>query len=31
MHAEEQQLTDALGEEYEQFAAGRKRLVPGVW
>ena len=31
MHAEERQLTDALGEEYEQFAAGRKRLVPGVW
>jgi hypothetical protein len=24
-------LTKALGTEYEQFAAGRKRLVPGVW
>jgi protein-S-isoprenylcysteine O-methyltransferase Ste14 len=29
--AEERQLTQALGAEYEQFAAGRKRLVPGVW
>jgi len=31
IRAEERQLTDSLGEEYEQFAAGRKRLVPGVW
>jgi protein-S-isoprenylcysteine O-methyltransferase Ste14 len=31
IHAEERQLTQALGAEYEQFAAGRKRLVPGVW
>lgn len=31
IRAEEQQLTKALGEEYERFAAGRKRLVPGVW
>jgi protein-S-isoprenylcysteine O-methyltransferase Ste14 len=29
--AEERQLTESLGPEYEQFAAGRKRLVPGVW
>lgn len=31
IHAEERQLTQALGDEYEHFAAGRKRLVPGVW
>ena len=31
IRAEERQLTDALGEEYERFAAGRKRLVPGGW
>jgi protein-S-isoprenylcysteine O-methyltransferase Ste14 len=31
IHAEERQLTQALGAEYEQFAASRKRLVPGVW
>jgi protein-S-isoprenylcysteine O-methyltransferase Ste14 len=31
IRAEERQLTQALGEEYEHFAAGRKRLVPGVW
>lgn len=31
IRAEERQLTQALGTEYEQFAAGRKRLVPGVW
>ena len=31
IRAEERQLTRALGTEYEQFAAGRKRLVPGVW
>jgi protein-S-isoprenylcysteine O-methyltransferase Ste14 len=24
-------LTQALGAEYQQFAAGRKWLVPGVW
>ena len=29
--AEERQLTQALGAEYEHFAAGRKRLVPRVW
>ncbi len=31
IRAEERQLTQALGGEYEHFAAGRKRLVPGVW
>jgi protein-S-isoprenylcysteine O-methyltransferase Ste14 len=31
IRAEERQLTQALGDEYERFAAGRKRLVPGVW
>lgn len=31
IRAEERQLTKALGTEYERFAAGRKRLVPGVW
>lgn len=31
IHAEERQLTDALGAEYERFAAEHKRLVPGVW
>ena len=31
IRAEERQLTQALGTEYEQFAACRKRLVPGVW
>jgi len=31
IRAEERQLTKALGTEYEQYAAGRKRLVPGVW
>jgi protein-S-isoprenylcysteine O-methyltransferase Ste14 len=31
IRAEERQLTQALGTEYEQFAAGRKRLVPRVW
>jgi protein-S-isoprenylcysteine O-methyltransferase Ste14 len=31
IHAEERQLEQALGAEYEQFAASRKRLVPGVW
>jgi protein-S-isoprenylcysteine O-methyltransferase Ste14 len=31
IRAEERQLTQALGADYERFAAGRKRLVPGVW
>jgi protein-S-isoprenylcysteine O-methyltransferase Ste14 len=31
IRAEERQLTQALGAEYQQFAADRKRLVPGVW
>src|SRR5262252_2203535 len=31
IHAEERQLAQTLGAEYERFAAGRKRLVPGVW
>jgi protein-S-isoprenylcysteine O-methyltransferase Ste14 len=31
IRAEERQLTQALGAEYERFAAGRKRLLPGVW
>ena len=31
IHAEERQLSDALGPEYERFAERRKRLVPGVW
>ena len=31
IRAEERQLTQALGGEYEHFAAGRKRLVPWVW
>jgi protein-S-isoprenylcysteine O-methyltransferase Ste14 len=31
IRAEERQLTQALGAEYERFAAGRKRLVPRVW
>jgi len=31
IRAEERQLAEALGSEYERFAAGRKRLVPGVW
>ena len=31
IRAEERQLTDALGAQYERFAAQRKRLVPGVW
>jgi protein-S-isoprenylcysteine O-methyltransferase Ste14 len=30
IRAEERQLTEALGPEYEHFAAQRKRLVPGV-
>jgi len=31
IRAEERQLTQALGAEYERFAASRKRLVPEVW
>jgi protein-S-isoprenylcysteine O-methyltransferase Ste14 len=31
IRAEERQLGQALGGEYQQFAAGRKRLVPGMW
>jgi protein-S-isoprenylcysteine O-methyltransferase Ste14 len=31
IRAEERQLTQALGTDYERFAAERKRLVPGVW
>ena len=31
IRAEERQLTQALGAEYQHFAADRKRLVPGVW
>jgi protein-S-isoprenylcysteine O-methyltransferase Ste14 len=31
IRAEEQQLARALGDEYERFAAGRKRLLPGIW
>ncbi len=28
---EERVLADALGDTYAQFAAGRQRLIPGVW
>lgn len=31
IRAEERQLTNALGHEYQEFAARRKRLMPGVW
>lgn len=31
IRVEEKQLTAALGTEYEEFAASRKRLVPGVF
>lgn len=31
IRAEERQLHDALGAEYDTFAAQRKRLVPGLW
>jgi protein-S-isoprenylcysteine O-methyltransferase Ste14 len=31
IRAEERQLDEALGADYERFATGRKRLVPGVW
>ena len=30
IHAEEKQLTDALGEQYKRYASARKRLIPGV-
>ena len=31
IRAEERQLTQALGADYQRFAATRKRLVPGMW
>jgi protein-S-isoprenylcysteine O-methyltransferase Ste14 len=31
IRVEEQALLDALGEPYQQFAASRRRLFPGVW
>jgi protein-S-isoprenylcysteine O-methyltransferase Ste14 len=31
IRAEERQLNQALGTEYQRFAAGRKRMVPGLW
>lgn len=31
IRAEERQLTDTLGQEYERYASARKRLLPGVW
>jgi protein-S-isoprenylcysteine O-methyltransferase Ste14 len=31
IRAEERHLAEALGDEYEHFAAGHKRLVPDVW
>ena len=31
VHVEEQMLRSTLGARYEDFAAGRSRLVPGVW
>jgi protein-S-isoprenylcysteine O-methyltransferase Ste14 len=31
IRAEERQVTEALGADYERFAAQRKRLMPGVW
>jgi protein-S-isoprenylcysteine O-methyltransferase Ste14 len=31
IRAEEQQLNQALGEQYRSFAAQHKRLVPGIW
>lgn len=31
IHAEERALLAALGEDYRRFAAGRARLVPGLW
>jgi protein-S-isoprenylcysteine O-methyltransferase Ste14 len=31
IRAEEHQLIEALGPEYEEFAAHRKRFIPGLW
>lgn len=31
IRAEERQLTRALGAGYEEFAAERKRVIPGIW
>src|SRR5689334_4666313 len=31
VHAEEQMMRDAFGDEYATYAARTKRLVPGVW
>jgi protein-S-isoprenylcysteine O-methyltransferase Ste14 len=31
VHAEEQMMSDAFGDEYATYAARTKRLVPGVW
>jgi protein-S-isoprenylcysteine O-methyltransferase Ste14 len=31
IHVEESALREKLGQDYVQFAAGRKRLVPGIW
>jgi protein-S-isoprenylcysteine O-methyltransferase Ste14 len=31
IHAEERALFAGLGEDYRRYAAGRRRLFPGVW
>jgi protein-S-isoprenylcysteine O-methyltransferase len=31
IHVEERALSDALGEDYREYAAGTKRLIPFVW
>jgi protein-S-isoprenylcysteine O-methyltransferase Ste14 len=31
VQAEEQMMSEAFGEEYAEYAARTKRLVPGVW
>lgn len=31
IHVEERTLSEALGEPYRRFAAGRRRLFPGLW
>jgi protein-S-isoprenylcysteine O-methyltransferase Ste14 len=31
LHAEEQMMSEAFGDEYATYAARTKRLVPGVW